>query len=115
MAEHIVKEKHLIPLGEDRFINHPWFGRQFMPGQDFIGPDGFISLDEAAETARNSGKRIILNIGDSSTAGWDSRVGLENKKRRANELPLILPLFQYSTYSELLRDKVGNELVVLSR
>ena len=114
MAEHTVKEKHLIPLGEDRFINHPWFGRQFMPGQDFIGPDGFISLDEAAETARNSGKRIILNIGDSSTAGWDSRVGLENKKRRANELPLILPLFQYSTYSELLRDKVGNELVVLN-
>jgi lysophospholipase L1-like esterase len=114
LAEHIVKEKHLIPPGSERFNNHPWFGRQFMPGQDFIGPDGFISLDEAAATAKASGNRVILNIGDSSTAGWDSRVGLENKKRRAEGLPVIMPLFQYSTYSDLLRDKVGETLVVLN-
>lgn len=114
MAQHTVKEKHLIPPGGERFNDHLWFGRQFMPGQDFIGPDGFISLDEAASTARDSGKRVILNIGDSSTAGWDSRVGLENKKRRAEGLPVILPLFQYSTYSDLLQDKTGDDLIVLN-
>jgi len=106
-------EKHLIESGQGPFTNDPWFGRQLLAGQDFINADDFLSLDDAAAQIKSAGKRVLLNIGDSSTAGWDTRVTVVNKQRKDEDKPLILAFFQYPTYSDVLRDKT-NDLIVLN-
>ena len=105
---------HLIPPGQTPFANDPYFGRLLLPGQDFIGASGFLSIDDVLEEIRQSGKRIILNIGDSSTAGWDTRVTVENQLRRKSGEPLLSAFFRYPTYTDLLRESVGDRFVVLN-
>ena len=107
-------EKHLIAHGKKPFTNDPWFGRQLLPGQDFIGEADFLSLDDAAAEIKASNKRVLLNIGDSSTAGWDTRVTAVNKQRLKKEEPLILAFFQYPNYSDVLRQQAGEQLIVLN-
>ncbi len=110
-------DKHRIEPGQSPFTNDPWYGRQLQPGQEFIGADGFWSLDDAVaeiQSPENEGKKLLLNIGDSSTAGWDTRVTVVNQKRRENKEPLILAFFQYPTYSDVLRERAGDSLIVLN-
>jgi hypothetical protein len=106
--------EHLIPHGESPFRDDPYLGRQLLPGQDFIGASDFVSFDEAVREIRDSGKKVILNAGDSSTAGWDTRVTVENQQRRKREEPLLSAFFRYPTYSDLLRDDIGNDYIVLN-
>jgi hypothetical protein len=61
--------EQLIPHGTTPFSDDPYIGRLLKPGQDFIGADGFVSLQEAVDEIRSSSKRVILNVGDSSTSG----------------------------------------------
>ena len=63
---------------------------------------------------KESGKRIILNIGDSSTSGWDSNVVTENRKRLAKGEALKPAFFQYQTYSDYLREIAGNQFTVIN-
>lgn len=107
-------EKHLIPHGESPFSHDPFIGRLLRPGQDFIGSDDFLSFADAVELIRSSGKSVILNIGDSSTAGWDTRVTVENQQRRQASQPLLSALFRYPTFADLLRETVGDKYVVLN-
>jgi len=88
---------------------------------DFLGETRYISLDEIVEEAKNSGKGVILNIGDSSTSGWDSdivAVNREIKQRKSSqydkEKDAIFPIFNYRTYSDCLRDILGNRFVVVN-
>lgn len=107
-------DKHLIELDGSPFTYDPWRGRQFKEGQDFIGADDFISLDDAATEIKTTGKRVILNIGESCTAGWDTRVTLINKDRVERGERKILAFFQYATYSDVLRERVGDDYIVLN-
>ena len=107
-------DKHLIELDGSPFTYHPWRGRQFHDGQDFLGPDDFISLDNAAAEIKATGKRVILNIGESCTAGWDTRVTIVNRERVARGEQKILAFFQYPTYSDVLRNRIGDEFIVLN-
>ncbi|MDP6150719.1 MAG: SGNH/GDSL hydrolase family protein [Gammaproteobacteria bacterium] len=106
--------EQLIPHGTTPFSDDPYIGRLLKPGQDFIGADGFVSLQEAVDEIRSSSKRVILNVGDSSTSGWDTRVTVENQERRKNEQPLLSAFFRYANYSDMLRDRVGGDFIVLN-
>lgn len=69
------------------------------PGRKLIGTQQFYSLEEIIESVRrNNYRKNILNIGDSSTSGWDS-----NKVFKRNQDPLA-PFFNYKTYSDLLAE-----------
>ncbi|MDD5178554.1 MAG: GDSL-type esterase/lipase family protein [Candidatus Nanoarchaeia archaeon] len=72
-------------------------GFRFPEGK-IITSNGFILLDEAIKRIKeNTGYPVILNIGDSSTSGWDSN--------KVNENPNS-PFFNYKTYSDLLREQL---------
>jgi lysophospholipase L1-like esterase len=109
-----ISEDHLIPAGETPFSSDPWFGRLLRPSQDFIGQDDFLTIEAAVAEIRATGKKVILNVGDSSTAGWDTRVTIENQARRKAGQPLLSAFFRYPTYSDLLRDEIGDRYVVLN-
>lgn len=88
---------------------------------NFVGETGYVSLDDVVQEVRDSRKSIILNIGDSSTSGWDSDVvslNREIKQRKGllydQEKDAIFPIFNYRTYSDCLRDIVGNQYVVVN-
>nr|VFK54741.1 MAG: GDSL-like Lipase/Acylhydrolase family [Candidatus Kentron sp. TUN]VFK58650.1 MAG: GDSL-like Lipase/Acylhydrolase family [Candidatus Kentron sp. TUN] len=69
---------------------------------EFIGQDGYVSFRKVREAVKDK-KGLIVNFGDSSTSGWDSeQVGSSN------------PLFQYQTYSDVLRDRLQEDFVVLN-
>jgi lysophospholipase L1-like esterase len=61
-------------------------------------------------------KKIILNLGDSSTSGWDSdavtrnRI-LRNEIGRVHPIGLDSPFFQYPTYSDILGEQEGVESI----
>ena len=63
---------------------------------------GFVTIPEIAADARRNGRLVVLNLGDSSTSGWDSRVIAGNAARRARGEPLESPFQRYRTYSDLL-------------
>ena len=107
-------KEHLIPHGESPFRNDQYVGRLLLANQDFIGADDFQSFADAVAEIRASGKKVVLNAGDSSTAGWDTRVTVENQERRKAEQPLLSAFFRYPTYADLLRDQVGDDYIVLN-
>jgi len=75
---------------------------EYGPKGEFIGEKGYVSFQKILEEVKDK-KRLIINFGDSSTSGWDSeQVGNSN------------PLFQYKTYSDVLRDRVKEDFVVVN-
>ncbi len=84
-------------------------------GENKILPSSFISgevrdiqtIDEVVVRVkeRQSTNPVVLNIGDSSTSGWDSDQVTRNKLyksvARESYIPLS-PFFQYKTYSDIL-------------
>ncbi len=106
--------EHLIPVGETPFAHDAYLGRTLKPGQDFIGTGNFIAFADAASEIRSTGKKVILNIGDSSTAGWDTRVTVENRQRNKNNEALLSAFFRYPTYSDVLRQQIGDQYIVLN-
>jgi lysophospholipase L1-like esterase len=74
------------------------FGFKFPEGK-IITEDCFVDLDFIIQnTKRNTGYPVILNMGDSSTSGWNG-----NKVFQGNEDPNT-PFFTYKTYSDILRE-----------
>jgi lysophospholipase L1-like esterase len=70
------------------------------PGERVISRAGFVSLDKLIQKIKGrTGYLSILNVGDSSTSGWDS-----NKTFNGNENP-DAPFFNYKTYSDLLDEQ----------
>jgi hypothetical protein len=91
-----------------------WIGHSFPSGKEFIGEDGFISFTDTVERIKRSGKKVILNVGDSSTSGWNSDIVRGNKQRKANGERIVLPFFSYKTYSDCLRKICGDRFLVLN-
>jgi hypothetical protein len=88
---------------------------------DFVGETGYVSLEDVVKEVKSSGKGVVLNIGDSSTSGWDSdmvAVNREIKHRKGTsydqEKDAIFPIFNYRTYSDCLRDVLGNRFIVVN-
>ena len=89
--------------------------------RDFLGERDYISLDEVVQEVKRTGKRVILNIGDSSTSGWNSdvlslndKIKQEKGKNLNPKQDAIYPIFTYKTYSDCLRDLVGDRFVVVN-
>jgi lysophospholipase L1-like esterase len=65
---------------------------------------GFVSLEEIVADPRRKGRTIVLNLGDSSTSGWDSDVVAQNSERQARGESIRSPFHNYRTYADLLAD-----------
>ncbi len=69
------------------------------PESELVGVNEFMSLDSLIEDIKKkTGYPVILNMGDSSTSGWNG-----NKVFKGNEDPAA-PFFTYRTYSDILRE-----------
>ena len=88
-----------IMIGYDArvFKGHNELGFSF-PKSRLVGQAGFLELREVIRQIKiNSGYPVILNIGDSSTSGWNSeRVYKDCSNPHA-------AFFTHKTYSDLLR------------
>lgn len=72
-------------------------GFRFPEGR-LVSSKEFVSLNSTIEDVRGkTGYPVILNIGDSSTSGWNG-----NKVFKGNKDPNA-PFFTYKTYSDLMR------------
>ncbi|MEK6825328.1 MAG: GDSL-type esterase/lipase family protein [Nanoarchaeota archaeon] len=70
-------------------------------GGDFIGETGFVSFEQTVEEIQGKPQLpVVLNMGDSSTSGWESD---SVSKAYASTLKSHDPFFQYQTYSDLMR------------
>lgn len=78
-------------------INHPEFG--FDTPADCIGSNQYESLDQALAKT-DSSKKTILNLGDSTTAGFDSNWS-------GTQYPEKI-MFGYKTYSRFLEDEYNS-------
>ncbi len=75
-------------------------GFRFPQGK-LIHSSDFIELETIlAQVKRNTGYITVLNIGDSSTSGWNG-----DKTFQGNTNPNA-PFFTYKTYSDLMRDSL---------
>lgn len=80
------------------------------PGGKLVGSGSFITLDKIIAEIRpwedNLGYPVILNIGDSSTSGWNS-----DRIFKGNEDPNAA-FFTYKTYSDLMRENPSYPFVI---
>ena len=85
------------------YDNHIFEGDETLgfrfPESRLISCDKFVTLEEIVKNIRR-GEPIFLNIGDSSTSGWDS-----NRTFKGNQ-DVNAPFFSYKTYSDLLQEKL---------
>ena len=95
-------------------VADPCQGHTMPAGKEFIGTDDYLSMDAVIAEARRSKKSIILNIGDSSTSGWASDSVTRNRELRALGRPLLPTFFQYRTYTDFLRSRVGSDHLVVN-
>gem|GEM_PF-1656498 len=103
------QSKAEVPFVPDRYLGHT------MPrNRDFLGESGYISLEDMIQQIKKSRKRAVLNIGDSSTSGWDSNIVTENRARLAKGEALKPAFFRYKTYSDYLREVVGDQFIVIN-
>ena len=61
-----------------------------------IGKNSFVPLQEIVKAAKSHGGKIVLNLGDSSTSGWNSDMVAAGGGT---------PFFTYKTYSDILSEK----------
>jgi lysophospholipase L1-like esterase len=90
------------------FEPDPELGHHLKDG-GFIGVyhGGLVSLKQILSDERRHGRRIVLNLGDSSTSGWDSDVVAENAGRVRRGEPLRSPFQSYKTYSDIMAKDPG--------
>jgi lysophospholipase L1-like esterase len=75
-------------------------------GGGFVGvyEPRIVSLTELVQDSRREGRFTVLNLGDSSTSGWDSNIVTENAERVKAGLPLKSPFHRYKTYSDVMAE-----------
>lgn len=108
----IIEEQSRI--GEASFVFDAYLGHKMPEGRDFIGEHDYLTMEQVIQEIKTRNKKVVVNLGDSSTSGWDSNAVTKNRERFKKGLPLIPPFFQYKTYTDYLRDKIGNDFVVLN-
>lgn len=99
---------------ESPFVPDPIIGHTMPYGKDFIGENNYVGIDEMIAEIKNSKRKVILNMGDSSTSGWDSNIVTQNRERMAQGRPLAPAFFHYKTYSDYLRMMVKDKYVVIN-
>lgn len=99
---------------EAAFVFDSYLGHKMPEGRDFIGERDYLTMEQAIQEIKARNKKVVINLGDSSTSGWDSNAVTKNRERFKKGLPLIPPFFQYKTYSDYLKEKIGNDFVVLN-
>jgi len=121
-------ENPMGKLFDHPLMKHQVTGNQFVKNAqgeirltgDFVGEKHYISLNDVRAEAQTSKKKIVLNIGDSSTSGWDSDVvALNQRMEKAlgsdfDKNHALFPLFNYKTYPDCLRDNIGGKFIVLN-
>lgn len=77
-----------------------------LKGGSFVGvySPGLVFLKQIIEDPRRKGRIVVLNLGDSSTSGWDSDVIEENAERLKRGKKLRSPFQGYKTYSDILAE-----------
>ncbi|NNM43784.1 MAG: SGNH/GDSL hydrolase family protein [Chlamydiae bacterium] len=96
------------------FVADTYQGHTMPSGREFVGENAFIPIEELIKNLKGTNKKVVLNIGDSSTSGWDSNIVTQNRERIAQNLPLLSAFFQYKTYSDCLRALIKDEYVVVN-
>ncbi len=117
----------------DKRFGHAVRGRN----NDFIGEHDFITFDEMVAQIKHTKKKVVLNIGDSSTSGWDGDVITRNReifnklkesvgnydklsvKKQLNLVATLddkieQPFFRYKTYSDYIRNRIGDEFIIIN-
>lgn len=90
----------MIGYDDSIFEGDEDLGFRFPEGK-LISSKGFVPLEEIVEKAGlRTGYPTFLNMGDSSTSGWNS-----NKTFKGNNYPNA-PFFNYKTYSDLLEEEL---------
>jgi len=105
--------QHLV-TGGSSFRWNGYLYRLLQPGQDFLEEDGFSSYAETLKRIRQSGKPVILSIGESSTSGWDTPVTPENRRRKAAGLDPVSAFFRYPNFTDLVRRPIGDRFEVIN-
>ena len=72
----------------------------------FVGRKKLESLDDIFCRVQKS-DILVLNLGDSSTSGWNSNIVTENLEIKKAGKPIKSPFFTYPTYSDLLNQETG--------
>lgn len=104
----------LVQASEAPFIADRHIGHTMPKGKDFIGELGYLSLEDAIAFLKKNKKEVILNVGDSSTSGWDSNVITLNRERMKQNLSIFPAFFRYKTYSDFLRDNLDDNYYVIN-
>jgi len=109
-------DKVFMPDEELGFRLNPYFRKVHEDSTNpnelyFIGTDTkkLQTIDEIVSSLDNK-KITVLNMGDSSTSGWDSDVVTKNKKlrsktKRGEDYDPLCPFFNYRTYSDLMSEE----------
>lgn len=113
ISESAGEELHLLKEGTS-FRPHRYLYRVLQPDQDFLNQDGFSSYAETVKRVLGSGKKVVLSIGESSTSGWDTTITPINRQRKSQGLAPISAFFRYKNYTDLLRDRIGDDYEVLN-
>lgn len=89
----------------DLFQYDPELGHR-LTGGGFVGvyEQRILSLTDLVQDSRREERFTILNLGDSSTSGWDSNIVTENAERVKSGLPLKSPFHRYKTYSDVMAE-----------
>ena len=95
-------------------MNLHYLYRVLQPGQDFLEVNGFKTYQQMVEKIRANRKRVILSVGESSTSGWDTSITAVNRGRKAEGLLPISAFFRYKNFTDMVRDKVGDEFEVVN-
>jgi len=105
--------EHLLKGGTSFRPDH-YLYRVLQPGQDFLEEDGFKTYGQMVAKIKANGKRVILSVGESSTSGWDTSISPVNRERKAKGLLPISAFFRYKNFTDMLRDRVGDEFEVVN-
>mgnify|MGYP001568886143 CR=1 FL=1 len=120
----ILTQKEIAVRFNNPIMKNQVSGDQFIENEEgevelkgnFLGEKKYVAFEEVAIEKTKTGKKILLNIGDSSTSGWDSDLVLITRELKSKnpKFKEIFPIFNYPTYSDLMRRKIKNRLIVLN-
>lgn len=120
----ILTQKEIAVRFNNPIMKNQVSGDQFIENEEgevelkgtFLGEKQYVDFEEAVMEKIKTGKKILLNIGDSSTSGWDSDLVLITReiKSKNPKFKEIFPIFNYPTYSDLIRHKIGNKFIILN-
>lgn len=90
----------------DLFEPDPELGHRLVGGR-LVGvyTHGLVSVEDIAADWRRRRRRVVVNLGDSSTSGWDSNVVVGNAVRIRRGESIKSPFQNYRTYSDLMAER----------